>query len=319
MATNDPNAAAEALAGQTYASAPARTTESKKALLDQLATGGTYQNTIDQSLVAGAAPAAPVSPYNNDSLNQIANQGATQASQFGQQALQAATQLAGASRTAQSEAAGNYFDMAAAAIPVEQSRSQSEAAQIFQQLINEREERAAAAAARAHAQKMRELDLADRAKAESGKNAAGLTPIQAYNQSESMKQTALDGVTGSIADDPAGNRIYNAVLSLANGGSYPSDMTPAERSQVNNYYTQYLKALKSSGYAELTGMPLPISGSQEIAKTNAAGMLGAVSAVPKKLNPNIAKWAIEEAKKAPQKPRKPQTTATGTFAGHSDR
>src|SRR5690606_19332208 len=117
-----------------------RNAAGKKALLDQLASQGTYQNQIDAATVQAAAPAQPAQPtVRPQALQQLSTQGADQVSQFGQATLAAAAALAAQQRAQQQQAASTYFDQVAAAVPIEQSRAQSEAAQIMQQLIQERE------------------------------------------------------------------------------------------------------------------------------------------------------------------------------------
>lgn len=310
MATNDPISAAAALAGQTYATAPDRTAAGKKALLDQLATAGTYQNQIDTANVAAAAP-QPVAPGPGDAANpqlhQLSQQGAQQVSQMGQAALSAATALAAQSRQAQSQAAGTYFDQVGAAIPIEQSRAQSEAAQIMQQLINEREERAAAAEARRVQAQIQQLQLDEasvRAAAAAsgggsggagaGGGGGGSEPFGGYsvNERETLKQAALNG---SMAESQKWKTVNGqsvstgraeAVALLASNPNMSLEeamagrvTSPEGKRQVVEAINRYHQALAAEGFYGNSPPPqyaLPAS------KFSTEGLTSVLGIAPKK-------------------------------------
>lgn len=268
----DPVAAATQLAGQTYAGAQERTAATQKALLDSLASNGTYQNSLNTAATAAAAP-APAGPSMgggvpnvnapmSGQMADIAGQGATQVNTMGHAALAAATALAAHQAMQEQQANTDYFSKAAAAMPLEQSRAASAGAQILGDLQAKRE---AAAAAKAQAavqlQIAHEQLLAEQARTAAAGKTGGLTADQAFTVQNAMQKNATDQaippkyavlLNGKITAqlNPTGQAISDVIhggMDL-NAALSKNRLPPSAAAEVAQQANAYYATLNQQGY-----------------------------------------------------------------------
>lgn len=278
----DPVAAAQQLAGQTYAGAQERTAATQKALLDSMAANGTYQNSLNTAATAAAAP-TPAGPSMaggvpnanapmSGQMADIAGQGATQVNTMGHAALAAATALAAHQAMQEQQANTDYFAKAAAAMPLEQSRAASAGAQILGDLQAKRE---AAAAAKAQAamqlQIAHEQLLAEQARTAAASRNGGLTADQVFTVQNTMQKAATDQaippkyavlLNGKITAqlNPTGQAISDIIhggmdlQSALSKNGVPASQANEVQQQANAYYA----ALNQQGYYKQFGGTMPV-------------------------------------------------------------
>lgn len=218
----DPIAAAEQLAGSTYSSAQERSAAGKKALLDNLGAQGTYTNALVQKDAAQAAPQPAVTQPGDNAYPQLAAlsvAGYQQQAMANQAAVAAAAHLAATQQASQAQQAGTYFDQVGAAIPIEQSRAASDAAQVLADLQAKREAQVAA-------RQMAELNLqtqreqlagakeARAAAAAKQGNVNALDPAERYALQSQMEMDALSAASGTAQDKDG---FYSGKFALPDG------------------------------------------------------------------------------------------------------
>ncbi len=291
----DPIAAAEQLAGSTYASAQDRTAAGKKALLDNLGAQGTYTNALVAKDQAAAAPTpAAVHPGDNayPALTALSYAGAQQQQVANQAALAAAAHLAATQAAGQQQAAGTYFDQVGAAIPIEQSRAASDAAQTMAQLLSDREQRA-------NALQLQHLQLQEtQARINATKATAangGLNPAQVEAASSDYRQKAVDDALPAKYDivDEHGNILGldhrgQAISDIINSGLTPEQAaakngitTPAYVQEIAQQAQRYYDSLDAQGYYRINGGTKPqiaVAAPQGWDLSNPNGMLAGLNA-----------------------------------------
>lgn len=275
----DPVAAANALAGQTYADAQNRTAQGKQALLDQLSSNGTYSNAIDQSAVQQASPQA-IQPgtvaggpdsTGHAAMIALAQHGSNQIQAQNQAALTAAATLAAQQRASQQQSASTYFDQVQQALPIEQSRAASSAAQVLEQLQAQHDAQAAAKAQAAIQLQISQNELAKSKLASSspyGTNAPFNSPNEALAFKTAAEKQAggpIQTLLGTNADGSAKRTPqYLAATELVNNPKVnlldlarKYGLSAEDQQQVTAAVNSYNGNLGQVGYFQLLGLPVP--------------------------------------------------------------
>jgi hypothetical protein len=213
----------------------------------------------------------------------LAQHGANQIQAQNQAALTAAATLAAQQRATQQQAAGTYFDQVQQAIPIEQSRAASAAANTLATLQAQRDAEASAKAQAAIQLQISQNDLA-KSKLASASPLSTLSPTELQSAAKNAQASAAATLSSLTAVDGQGNvtktPAYNAAKEMAQSGesldavASKYGLNPQQQQQVADAINNYNASLQQGGYFAYTGLPVPATVQIPTHATNAPNAAG---------------------------------------------
>lgn len=252
----DPVASGNAAANATYSGAQARTETAKKALLAELANTAAAGGAVNSAIQSDATALQPrVSKYADPSSGQALSGVQTA---LGQES-NAYQQLAALSQ----QSAGNYFTGVQQALPLEQSRAASAAAQIYADIQAKKEQQAQEREmAQLALQKQREEIAYEREQRASGGTLTD--PKDRLSFQAAAEDRAYEPViSGYVNADGTMSRRGKAIEAIVNGADPKTAFaqaglrTKAYQQEVLDAVSRYHSALNQLGYYKALGLQVP--------------------------------------------------------------